>query len=98
MANKFEIKAEEMKVMGELFSKLESMEKETLEDYRPLGTQRQSTNWRTGELIWEDEEHTIPKMEDVWGTVEVSEDELEDDKKLRLQAIRACKVKFEKLV
>ena len=49
---------------------------------------KQKTDWRTGELQWEDEEKTIPKMEDRWDYVDIPEDELGEDVKLKIQVYK----------
>ena len=58
-------------------------------DYRVVEKDyKQKTDWKTGELQWEDEEKTIPKMEDRWDYVDIPEDELSDEVKLKIQAYK----------
>lgn len=47
----------------------------------------QGKDWRTGELLWEDEEKTIPKLEDKWGTIEIPREELDESQLAHLDAI-----------
>ena len=56
------------------------------QDYRSIGkSDKQATSWKTKELLWEDEEKTIPKYEDIYGYVD--KEELDDDDKAKIKAV-----------
>ena len=97
MANKFkemQIKAE---ILNELYEVVESKERYYCSEYKPVG-EKQACDWRTGELFWEDEEHTIPKMEKVWDYVPKNEEDLTEEDKLRLKACQQIKAQLEKMI
>ena len=97
MTNKFkemQIKAE---ILSELYEAVESKERYFGSEYKPVG-ERQASNWRTGELFWEDEEQTIPKMESVWDYVPKNEEDLTEEDKLRLKLCHDIKTALEKMI
>lgn len=61
-------------------------------------TDEQLTSWKTGELLWEDEEQTIPKMrvEREWGNVPKAE--LDEDDEMTLSAIATVRKALDKLI
>lgn len=97
MTNKFkevQIKAE---ILNELYELVESNERRYLADYTPVG-EKQSVDWRTGELMWEDEEKTIPKMEKVWDYVEKDDEEITPEDRLRIKIYQQIKTQLEKMI
>lgn len=89
-------KRAELEVLGELLERLESVRTDTICSFEKTGT-RQQTTWR-GEPLWEDEEQTIPKMEDVWEYVPIPEDELTEEQKVKAHAIASIKATLEKMI
>ena len=86
-------------VLERLMNTIDSIENETTTEYRVVGkSEEQMTNWKTGELMWEDEEKTVPKMRDEYGYVDLTEDELTDENRATLEAIKVVKEVLEKLV
>ena len=64
MATKFMEMRKRIEVLERLDATLDSMEKDVLYSYecvKETVTDRQKTHWKTGELLWKDEEHTIPE-------------------------------------
>ena len=83
--NKFEEKRIEAEVLSELYENVARKEQDVHEEYTVIGkSEEQDKDWRTGDLLWEDEEKTIPKMKDKYGTVEKTELSEEDELKIRV--------------
>lgn len=87
MANKFQIKQWEVEELGRLYSTLEERYKDLAEEYRQLDEMEQRKEWnsetRDYELVWEDEEQTIPKMTHKWGYVTLTDDELSEERRVK---------------
>ena len=70
-------------------------------EYRRVG-EEQKQRWNSDteeyELLWEDEEKTIPKMGAKYDDVEIPEDEMTEENKLKLRAYRELFVKLESLI
>lgn len=70
-------------------------------EYRRVG-EEQKTKWNSDtdqyELVWEDEEKTIPKMCAKYDDVEIPEEEMSEDAKLKLRAYRELFEKLESLI
>lgn len=80
-----------------LFPALDSEEKDTREDYRIIGdSDEQATDWRTGELKFNDDGEPI--MEKKWGYVQKTQEELTEDDIARLAAIETLRTALEKLI
>lgn len=94
---KFDEKRIEAEILGELYKFIEEKETGTMRDYRIVGTiDEQDTHWKTGELLWEDEEKTIPKMKAKWGYV--AKEDLTDEEELYLKVCNRIKSALEKMV
>ena len=75
--NKFKERQIEAEILGELYEKLENDLKYATKSYERVGKEtEQARDYKTGELLWEDDEQTIPKFRDNWDYVDVPEDEL----------------------
>ena len=99
MANKFQEKQILAEVLSDLYNTLESREQSVHSEYKRVGKKDvQCKDWRTGELLWEDAEHTIPKMEDDWQTVPKADDELTDDDLLRIKVYKYVMSQLEKMI
>ncbi len=67
-------------VYEDIVNAITEQEKNLHTDWRVIGkSDTQAKNWSTGELLWEDDEHTVPKYKDVYGTVELPDDELSEE-------------------
>lgn len=63
--NKLMEMRKKIEILERLDKELDAILRESFYEYkcvRETVTDEQDTSWRTGELLWEDEEHTIPKM------------------------------------
>ena len=86
-------------VLERLMNTIDNIEKDTTTEYRAVGkSEEQAKDWKTGELLWEDEEKTVPKMRDEYGYVELTEDEMTDENLATLEAVKTVKEILEKLV
>lgn len=92
-------KMAQLEIIGEMLDKLEAKKKEITTDFRIVGKEdEQATNWKTGELLWEDEEQTIPKMRDKWADVEIPEEEWTDEIVAKVNAITEIAEKLRKMI
>lgn len=67
--------------------------------YKVVGkSSEQRRDWRTDELLWEDEEKTIPSYKDEYGYVVTPEEEYTDDDWARKAAIEDLLTKLDNLV
>ena len=97
--NKFKEKKIEADILGELYEMVDSRERAARQDYRVVQKNgKQATDWKTGEPLWLDEAKTVPKMEDIYGTVEKTEEELTDDDHLRIKVCQRLKLALEKML
>ena len=65
MANVFMERRKRIEVLEALDKELDSQLRNCLYDYQCVEetvTDEQDRHWKTDELLWEDDEHTIPKM------------------------------------
>lgn len=86
-------------VLERLMTTIDSIEKDATIEYRVIGkSEEQAKDWKTDELLWEDEEKTVPKMRDEYGYVDLTEDEMTDESLATLEAIKTVKEVLEKLV
>lgn len=96
--NKFKERQFEAEVLGELYEELENKLKSTMSRYECVGKEEeQARDWRTNELLWEDEEKTIPKYRDRYEYVPMPETNLTDEEKLKVKVIKNIMTKLEKL-
>lgn len=97
MLTKFDERRIEAEILGELYRVVEEKESGAKRDYRKVGvSDEQDKDWRTGELLWEDEEKTIPKMRDKWDYV--AKEELTEEEELYLQVCHKIKSALEKMI
>ena len=97
MANKFEEKKLLAEVLNELYDTVQRKEDDVHSDYKITG-EEQAVDWRTGELQWEDEDKTIPKMKDKWETVAKADEDLTEYDKLRIKVYQYVKSQLEKMI
>jgi hypothetical protein len=97
MANKFEEKRIEVEMLGRLYKAVESEIKDVQYEYKVTGkSTEQAKNWRTGELLWQDAENTVPLMADVYGSVK--KEELSEDDQLRITVYKRILAALEKMI
>lgn len=98
MANKFMERKIEAEILGELYEELERKLKYAGMNYEKVGVEtEQAKSYKTGELLWEDEECTIPKYRDIYDYVPVPEEELTEEQKIKVKVIKNLMAKLEKL-
>lgn len=97
MANKFKEKQILAEILSDLYTNVEAQEKCARMNYEPV-CEEQDKDWRSGELLWEDEEKTIPKMTKKWDYVPKSEDEMCEDDKVRIKMCQFVKTQLEKMI
>lgn len=98
MENIFKQKMMELRILSEISDFLNEKLKDFTTEYTVVGKQEeQAIDWRTGELKWEDDEHTIPYYENKWDYVDIPEDELNEEQKMLVKACKDIAKKLEKL-
>ena len=81
-------------VIDRMCSVLADMVKDATQEYRRIGeSTEQDKDWKTGELLWDDEEKTVPRMKSLWGYVD--KEELSEEDKL---TVEICNEIVQKLV
>lgn len=99
MANKFKEKQYVAELLDKLYREVQNEEDNCSQEYRIVGkTDEQEKHWKTGELLWEDEEKTIPKMKSQWDYVRKSEDEMSEDDYAKIKACQYLKAQLEKMI
>ena len=94
---KIQQKRAELEILESLFRSVESIEKDACQRFEQTGKE-QDKDWRTGELKWEDEEKTIPKMTSKWEYVPITEDDMTDEEYAKYVAVASIKAHLEKLL
>ena len=94
------VKKTEIEVLEEVYDFLsEKLTSNPFVQWKCVGKKdEQDRDWRTDELLWEDEEKTIPKMRDRYDNVTIPESEYTDDMWTRKQAIENLMAQLDKLV
>jgi hypothetical protein len=96
--NKFQLKKAEMEILEALNQVIEEKLRSARTNYSKTGKTKQETDWRSGELLWEDEEKTIPKMTDIWDYVDVPDDELTAEQVATIMACESLRKDLESLI
>jgi hypothetical protein len=95
--NNIKLKRITLEYLEKLMNSLESYESDIKMEYAVVGKEEeQARNWKTDELLWEDEEKTIPKYRDKYDYV--PKKELDENDKINLEAISNIKKALEKLI
>ena len=99
MANKFREKQILAEVLNDLYDTLEQKEKSVHYEYKVVGKKDvQRKHWSTGELMWEDDEKTIPLMEDDWQQVSRAEEDLTEEDILKIKVYKYVMAQLEKML
>lgn len=100
MANKKFLAAQvRAEVLGDLYDTIQDKIKDVKQSYQMIKKDaHQKKDWKTGEYLWEDEEQTIPVMEDEWGYVTKKDNELTEEEKLRISVLTDVGKSLEKLL
>ena len=92
-------KQAELEVLERLLNTLDNEERCYKQEYVQVGiSDEQEKHWKTGELLWEDDEHTKPKYRKIYDYVDVPEDKLTDEAKVKLAACAKLRTMLEKLI
>ena len=92
-------KKAELEYIEQLLRNLENERQYATTRYQQVGvTDEQEKNWKTGELIWEDDEHTIPKYKEKYDYVDIADEDLTDEERVKIQAIDKLSDYLEKLI
>jgi hypothetical protein len=97
MTNKFKEKQALAELLEKLYRIVDEEEDGAHKSYEIVG-QEQAKDWRTGELQWEDEEHTIPKMTGKWDYVVKDDEELCPEDLAKIKACQYVKAQLEKML
>lgn len=88
-----------IEVLERLTEVLDEMEKDCHQVYKCVGKEtEQARSWRTDELLWTDEEKTIPLYRDRYEYVPLADDEMDDEQRAKVKAIETISKALEKLV
>ena len=99
MMNKFKEKQQLAELLDKIYREVQNEEDNCRQEYRKIGTtDEQERHWKTGELLWEDEEQTIPKMKDKWDYVMKDEAELDEYDRAKIKACQYLKAQLEKMI
>lgn len=97
--NKFKVNAKESELLSRMAELLMSELESTQTSYQVVGKEdEQAHDYRTGELLWEDEEHTIPKYRDKWGNVPKRPEDITPEDEITIAACNNLLAKLEKLM
>ena len=97
MTNKFKEKQAIAEILDELYRIVDEKENSAHTEYKVVG-EEQAKDWRTGELQWEDEEKTIPKMTGKWDYVVKTDEELDREDLAKIKACQYIKAQLEKMI
>ena len=93
------VKMEVLERLERIFEELKSREESISTDYECVGKEEeQATNWRTGELLWEDEEQTIPKYNNKYESVPKKPENFTEEDLAQLEAIKIIRTTLETLI
>lgn len=99
MTNKIQMKKAMLDVIEGLYQSLDDTEKNIAYSYEVVGKEdEQATDWRTGELKWEDEEKTIPYYKNKYDYVKRDEADFDDYDRAKLDAIAEIRKALDKLI
>lgn len=96
---KIKQKQEVLRILGRLYDILESETRDAGCDYVEVGKETtQKKHWKTGELLWEDDEKTIPKYDSIYDWVKKKPEDFSDDDKTTMSAIEIIEKHLDKLL
>lgn len=92
MENIFKEKEIVARELSDICEFLQNRRKDYMETWAVVGKkdeQAKKYNWKTEEyeLLWEDEEQTIPKLADEWGNVPKKDEDYTDEDRIRIATI-----------
>lgn len=87
-----------LEVIDRLFYELANIEEWEVKEYRQVGVEEEQATDRDGNLLWEDEEKTVPKYRAKYDYVDIPKNELSLDALAKLDAVTKVRTALEKLV
>ena len=97
MAKRFTTMRKQAEVLERLEDVLNEIIKDKTMEFAVVGKEEeQASHWKTGELLWEDEEKTIPKYRDRYDYVPKAE--LDEDDQITIDVCKAFIKKLDKLI
>ena len=95
--NYFQRKSIEASELGEVYNYIATR----INDYNSKWdvirvTYEQKKHWKTGELMWEDEEQTIPMMEKEYGEVPKEPEDYTEEDHIRIETLEKVQKLLEK--
>ena len=89
VGNVLRVKAAKIELVQMLDRTLDQEYKSLYQKYDIVGkSDEQATNYKTGELLWEDDEHTIPRYKDKWDYIDLSDSDLTPEQIAKRDAIQ----------
>lgn len=86
-------------ILQDIYAYLEQRVEDKTKRYEVVGkSDKQKTSWKTGELMWEDEEHTIPVYENVYDYVTYDVENLDEADRNFVEVVRRIQKDLEKLL
>ena len=95
--NVFETKAIAAKELAEIYNRLQGKINDLSMKWAIVGKQEtQAKDYKTGELLWEDEDKTIPVFRDKYDDVPKLPEDFTEEDKIRIQTIKKVMALLEK--
>ena len=96
--NKFKV----MKAQAEILERIDALLDDIIKDvsyrYEAVGKEEeQATNWNN-ELMWEDDEHTIPHYRNKYEHVPIPENEMDETDRIKRDVCRRFSERLDKLI
>lgn len=86
-----------LEVLEELMETLDTQEKNVRMEWGVVGKEDvQARNWKTDELVWDDEEKTIPHFNNKYDYI--PKEDLSENDQIKLKAIEKIRATLEKMV
>lgn len=87
-----------LEVIERLCNELDNIEEWESKVYRQVGLEDEQATDRDGNLLWEDEEKTVPKYRAKYDYVEIPKNELSEESMAKLDAVSKVRTALEKMV
>lgn len=98
-ANKFLVKKYEAEGLNKLADEINRLMNDACRSYEVVGKEtEQARDWRTNELLWEDDEQTVPKFRDKYDYVDIPVADMDDERFAQYTAYQNLLVQLEKLL
>lgn len=96
---KLKEKQEIIRILGRMYDILENEMRDAIYDYAEVGREtQQKKHWQTGELMWEDDEKTIPRFDPIYDWVKKNPEDISDRDRILISAIEKIESHLDKLL